>query len=94
MQEWKWAMDREMESLGSNSVWSLVEAPREVKHIESKLIYKKRALVNHVFIKYSRYNGSLPHSLHKWHPVNWRQFESVVRHKGLLEIAFLYERLG
>ena len=36
-------MDREMESMGSNSVWSLVEAPRGVKPIESKLIYKKKS---------------------------------------------------
>ena len=28
VQEWKKAMDREMESMGSNSVWSLVEAPK------------------------------------------------------------------
>ena len=34
-------MDREMESMGSNSVWSLIEAHRGVKPIGSKLIYKK-----------------------------------------------------
>ena len=42
VQEWKRVMDREMESMGSNSKWSLVEAPREVKPIGSKLIYKKK----------------------------------------------------
>ena len=36
-------MDREMESMGSNSVWSLVEAPRWVKPIGSKLIDKKNS---------------------------------------------------
>ena len=44
VQEWKRAMDREMESMGSNSIWSLVEAPRGVKPIASKLIYKKKSL--------------------------------------------------
>ena len=44
MQEWKRAMDHEMESMDSNSVWSLVEAPRGVKPIRSKLIYKKKSL--------------------------------------------------
>ena len=34
-------MDREMESTSSNLVWSLVEAPRGVKPIGSKLTYKK-----------------------------------------------------
>ena len=41
---WKRAMDREMESLDSNSVWSLVESPRGVKPIGSKLILKKQTL--------------------------------------------------
>ena len=36
-------MDCEMESMGSNSIWSLVEAPRGVKSIGSKLIYKKKS---------------------------------------------------
>ena len=43
VQEWKKEMDREMESMGSNLVWSLVEAPRGVKLIGSKLIYKKKS---------------------------------------------------
>ena len=42
VQEWKREMDREMEFMGSNSVYSLVEAPRGVKPIGSKLIYKKK----------------------------------------------------
>ena len=33
-----------MESMGSNSVWSLVEACRGVKSIGSKLIYKIKSL--------------------------------------------------
>ena len=37
-------MNCEMESMGSNSVWSLVEAPRGVKPIGIKLIYKKKSL--------------------------------------------------
>ena len=36
-------MDHEIESMGSNSIWSLVEAPRGVKLIGSKLIYKKKS---------------------------------------------------
>ena len=36
-------MDHEMESMGSNSIWSLIEAHRGVKLIESKLIYKKKS---------------------------------------------------
>ena len=45
-------MGCEMESMGSNSVWSLVEAHRRVKPIGSMLIYKKekkrkKALVSH-----------------------------------------------
>ena len=41
VQEWKKAMDREMESMGSNSVWSLIEAPKGVKPIGCKWIYKR-----------------------------------------------------
>ena len=44
VEEWKRAMDHEMESMDSNSVWSLVESPRGVKPIVSKLIYKKKSL--------------------------------------------------
>ena len=33
VQEWKKAMDREIESMGSNSVWSLVEAPKGIKQL-------------------------------------------------------------
>ena len=44
VQEWKRVMDCEMTSMGSNSVWSLEEAPRRVKPIRSKLIYKKKSL--------------------------------------------------
>ena len=42
VQEWKKAMDREMESMGSNSVWSLIEAPKRVKPIGCKWIYKRK----------------------------------------------------
>ena len=41
-QEWLKAMDREMESMYSNSVWSLVEAPKGVKPIGCKWIYKRK----------------------------------------------------
>ena len=37
-------MEHEMESIGSNSVWSLIESPRWVKSNKSKLIYKKKSL--------------------------------------------------
>ena len=42
VQEWQKAMDREMESMYSNSVWSLVEAPKWVKPIGCKWIYKRK----------------------------------------------------
>ena len=41
-QEWLKAMDCEMESMYSNSVWSLVEAPKGVKPIGCKWIYKRK----------------------------------------------------
>ena len=41
-QEWLKAMDREMEFMYSNSVWSLVEAPKGVKPIGWKWIYKRK----------------------------------------------------
>ena len=34
--------DREIESMGSNSAWSLVEAPGGVKPIGCKWIYKRK----------------------------------------------------
>ena len=43
VQEWKREIDHEMKSMGSNSIWSLLEAPRRVKPIGSKLIYKKKS---------------------------------------------------
>ena len=42
VKEWKKAMDCELESRGSNSVWSLVEAPKWVKPIGCKWIYKRK----------------------------------------------------
>ena len=42
VQEWQKAMDREMESMYSNSVWSLVEAPKGLKPIGCKWIYKRK----------------------------------------------------
>ena len=41
-QEWLKAMDREMEFMYSNSVWSLVEAPKGVKPIGCKWIYNRK----------------------------------------------------
>ena len=41
-QEWVKAMDREMESMYSNSFWSLVETSKRVKPIGCKWIYKKK----------------------------------------------------
>ena len=43
VKEWNRAMDSEMEFMGLKSVWSLVESPRGVKPIGSKLIYKKKS---------------------------------------------------
>ena len=45
-QEWLKAMDREIESKYSNSVRSLVEAPKEVKPIGCKWIYKRKRRPN------------------------------------------------
>ena len=42
VQEWLKAMNREMESMYSNSVWTLVEALKEEKPIGCKWIYKKK----------------------------------------------------
>ncbi|KAH9743690.1 hypothetical protein KPL70_003387 [Citrus sinensis] len=39
---WKKAMNQEMESMYSNKVWELVEAPKGVKHIGCKWIYKRK----------------------------------------------------
>ena len=44
VQEWKRLMDNEIEYMGLNLVWSLVEAPRGAKPIGSKLIFKKKSL--------------------------------------------------
>ena len=41
-QEWLKPMDREMESIYSNSVWSFVEALKGVKPIGCKWIYKRK----------------------------------------------------
>ena len=45
-QEWLKAMDRDMKSMHSNSVWSLVEAPKGVKPIGCKWIYKRKRRPN------------------------------------------------
>ena len=42
VQEWLKAMNREMESMYSNSVWTLIEAPKGVKPIGCKWIYKRK----------------------------------------------------
>ena len=42
VQKWLKAMNREMESMYSNSVWTFVETPKGVKPIGCKWIYKKK----------------------------------------------------
>ena len=42
VKEWKKAINREIEFIGSKSVWSLIEAPRGVKPIGCKWIYKRK----------------------------------------------------
>ena len=42
VQEWLNAMNREMEAMYSNSVWTLVEAPKRVKSIRCKWIYTRK----------------------------------------------------
>ena len=41
VQEWLKVMNREIESMYSNSVWTLVEASKKVKLIRYKWIYKR-----------------------------------------------------
>ena len=41
-QEWQKAMNLETESMYSNSVWSLTEAPKGIKTIGCKWIYKRK----------------------------------------------------
>ncbi|KAA0062199.1 gag/pol protein [Cucumis melo var. makuwa] len=40
--QWIKAMDLEMESMYSNSVWTLVDQPNDVKPIGCKWIYKRK----------------------------------------------------
>ena len=42
VQEWLKVMNHEIESMYSNSIWTLVEAPKRVKPIRCKWIYKKK----------------------------------------------------
>ena len=42
VQEWKKVIDRGMESMGSNSIWSLVESSRGINPIVSKWIYMRQ----------------------------------------------------
>ena len=42
VQEWLKIMNREMESMYSNSVWTFVEAPKGIKPIGCKWIYKRK----------------------------------------------------
>ena len=59
VQEWKRVTDHEIESMGSNSIWSLIEAPKGVKPIVSKLIYKKKSLGKPCVHKRFKYSDSL-----------------------------------
>ena len=40
--EWQKAMNREMELMYFNSIWSLVELPEGFKHIGYKWLYKRK----------------------------------------------------
>ena len=40
--KWKEAMQREMESIASNNVWTLVESPKDRKPISSKWVFKRK----------------------------------------------------
>ena len=42
VKEWLNAMNREMESMYSNLVWTLIEAPKRVKPISCKCLYKRK----------------------------------------------------
>ena len=41
-EQWQEAMNQEMESMYSNSVWELVDPPEEVRPIGCKWIYKRK----------------------------------------------------
>ena len=43
---WKKAMEEKLESINSNQVWELVEAPEEIKPIGCKWVYKMKMGVN------------------------------------------------
>ncbi|XP_075479017.1 putative mitochondrial protein AtMg00820 [Primulina tabacum] len=45
-EKWLEAMNQEMESMYSNSVWVLVDTPEEVRPIECKWIYKRKRGAN------------------------------------------------
>ena len=40
--KWKEAMQREIESIASNNVWTLVESPKDRKPISSKWVFKRK----------------------------------------------------
>ena len=40
--KWKEAMQREMKSIASNNVWTLVESPKDRKPISSKWVFKRK----------------------------------------------------
>ena len=41
-EEWKAALQKEMESISSNGVWDLVELPKDRKPVGNKWVFKKK----------------------------------------------------
>jgi hypothetical protein len=49
-EKWQIAMTFEIDSMGENQVWNLVDPPDDVRPIECKWIYKKKNMDGNVHI--------------------------------------------
>ncbi|KAA0051787.1 gag/pol protein [Cucumis melo var. makuwa] len=72
--QWIKVMDLEIESMYSNSVWTLVDQPNDVKPIGCKWIYKrKRDQVGKMDVKTAFLNGNLEKSIYMIQPEGFIQ---------------------
>ena len=51
-EEWKVAMQKEMESIHSNEVWDLVELPKDRKLVGNKWVFKKKTKADGLIERY------------------------------------------